>query len=69
MRGTVQQQTIVLENGATTQINHLYVTAIEVIPRSKRTSIMANEKGKGYEIWKQGMIGFITGTEFLGEVG
>ena len=44
MRGTLQQQTIALENGATTSINHLYVTAIEVITRSKRTSITAYEK-------------------------
>ncbi len=46
MRGTMQQQTIVLENGETTSINHLYVTAIEVITRSKRTSITAYEKEK-----------------------
>jgi hypothetical protein len=46
MRGTVQQHTIALENGATTSINHLYVNAIEVISRSKRTSITAYEKGK-----------------------
>jgi hypothetical protein len=44
MRGTLQQQTIALENGETAQINHLYVTAIEVISRSKRTSITAYEK-------------------------
>ena len=44
MRGTLQQQTIDLENGLTTCINHLYVTAIEVITRSKRTSITAYEK-------------------------
>jgi len=44
MRGTMQEQTIALENGATTSINHLYVTAIEVITRSKRTSITAYEK-------------------------
>ena len=47
MRGTMQQQTIALENGETTSINHLYVTAIEVISRSKRTSITAYEKEKG----------------------
>ena len=46
MRGTLQVQTIDLENGATTSINHLYVTAIEVISRSKRTSITAYEKEK-----------------------
>jgi hypothetical protein len=46
MRGTLQVQTIALENGETTSINHLYVTAIEVITRSKRTSITAYEKEK-----------------------
>jgi hypothetical protein len=46
MRGTQQQQTIALESGATTTVNHLYVTAIEVVSRSKRTSITAYEKGK-----------------------
>jgi hypothetical protein len=46
MRGTLQQQTIALENGATTNINHLYVTAIEVITRSKRTSMTVYEKEK-----------------------
>ena len=44
MRGTMQQQTITLENGTTTSINHLYVTTIEVLSRSKRTSITAYEK-------------------------
>ncbi|MGZ6356496.1 MAG: hypothetical protein ACXWOX_18130 [Ktedonobacteraceae bacterium] len=46
MRGTLQQQTIALENGATTSINHFYVTFIEVLSRSKRTSITAYEKGR-----------------------
>ena len=46
MRGTLQQQTVALENGATTLINHFYVTAIEVLSRSKRVSITAYEKGK-----------------------
>jgi hypothetical protein len=46
MRGTLQQQTIELENGATTIINHFYVTTFEVLSRSKRTSITAYEKGK-----------------------
>jgi len=46
MRGTLQQQTIALENGATTIVNHLYVTTIEVVSRSKRTSITAYEKGR-----------------------
>ena len=47
MRGTLQVQTIDLENGTTTSINHLYVTAIEVITRSTRTSITAYEKEQG----------------------
>ncbi len=46
MRGTLQQQTIELENGATTTVNHFSVTYIEVITRSKRTSITAYEQGK-----------------------
>ena len=46
MRGTLQQQTIELENGQTTIINHFYVTSLEVLARSKRTSITAYEKGK-----------------------
>jgi len=46
MRGTLQQQTIALENGQSTIINHFYVTSLEVIARSKRTSITAYEKGK-----------------------
>lgn len=44
MRGTLQPQTIALENGETTIINHFYVTALEVVSRSKRTSITAFEK-------------------------
>jgi hypothetical protein len=46
MRGTLQQQTVALENGATTIVNHFYVTSIEVLTRSKRTSITAYEKEK-----------------------
>jgi hypothetical protein len=46
MRGTLQQQTVALENGATTSINHFYVTSLEVLSRSKRTSITAYEKGR-----------------------
>jgi hypothetical protein len=46
MRGTLQQQSIVLENGETKTVNHFFVTAIEVISRSKRTSITAYEKEK-----------------------
>jgi hypothetical protein len=46
MRGTMQQQTVALENGATTTVNHFSVTFIEVLRRSKRVSITAYEKGK-----------------------
>jgi len=46
MRGTLQQQAVPLENGATTSINHFYVTSLEVLSRSKRTSITAYEKEK-----------------------
>jgi hypothetical protein len=46
MRGTVQQQTVELGNNQTTTVNHLSVTYIEVISRSKRSSITAYEKGK-----------------------
>jgi hypothetical protein len=46
MRGTLQQQPIALENGGTTIDNHFYVTSIEVLSRSKRTSITVYEKGK-----------------------
>ncbi len=46
MRGTLQPQTIELENGQTTCINHFYVSGIEVVSRSKRTSMTAYEKGK-----------------------
>ncbi len=46
MRGTLQQQTISLENGQSTVINHLYVTSIEVLSRSKRTSMTVYEKEK-----------------------
>jgi hypothetical protein len=44
MRGTMQQQTVALENGATTTVNHFSVTFIEVISRSKRTSMTVYEK-------------------------
>ena len=43
MRGALQQQTIALENGATTTVNHFSVTYIEVLSRSKRTSMTAYE--------------------------
>ena len=46
MRGTLQQQTIALENGATTIVNHFYVTSLEVLGRSKRTSMTVYEKEK-----------------------
>jgi hypothetical protein len=46
MRGTLQQQTVALENGETTIINHFYVTSLEVLSRSKRTSITVYEKEK-----------------------
>jgi hypothetical protein len=46
MRGTLHQQTIALESGDTTTFNHFYVKFIEVISRSKRTSITAYEKEK-----------------------
>jgi hypothetical protein len=45
MRGILQVQAIALENGETTSINHFFVTFIEVISRSRRTSITAFEKG------------------------
>ncbi len=46
MRGTLRLQTIALGNGETTIINHFSVTAIEVLARSKRTSITVYEKAK-----------------------
>jgi hypothetical protein len=46
MRGTLQQQTVALGNGEATSINHFYVASIEVLARSKRTSITVYEKGK-----------------------
>ena len=47
MRGMVHPQTIELGNGERTIVNHFYVTAIEVLARSKRTSITVYEKAKG----------------------
>lgn len=44
MWGTLQQQTIELGNNETTTINHFSVTFIEVISRSKRTSMTVYEK-------------------------
>ena len=46
MRGTVQQQIVELGNNETKTVNHFSVTYIEVIARSKRTSITAYEKDK-----------------------
>lgn len=46
MRGTLQQQTVALGNNETTIVNHFYVTSIEVLARSKRTSITLYEKPK-----------------------
>jgi hypothetical protein len=46
MRGTLQQQTVELGNNQTSTVNHFSVTYIEVICRSKRTSITAYEKEK-----------------------
>lgn len=46
MRGTINQQAVALENGETTIINRFYVTSLEVLSRSKHTSITAYEKGK-----------------------
>jgi hypothetical protein len=46
MRGTLQQQTIAIENGAPTIVNHFYVTSLEVLSRSKRTSTTVFEKEK-----------------------
>jgi hypothetical protein len=44
MRGTLQQQTIELVNADRTIVNHFFVTAIEVLARSKRTSIFSVNK-------------------------
>jgi hypothetical protein len=46
MRGSLQQQTITLGNGEATIVNHLYVTSLEILSRSKRTSITLYEKAK-----------------------
>ena len=46
VRGSVHEQTVVLENGEETTVNHFFVTAIEVVSRSKRTSVTAYEKAK-----------------------
>ncbi len=46
MRGTFHQQTIELGNGEKATVNHFSVTAIEVLSRSKRTSITTYEKAR-----------------------
>ena len=46
MRGTLHVQTIALANGEQTNVNHFSVTSIEVLARSKRTSITVYEQGK-----------------------
>lgn len=46
MRGTLQAQIILLENGEQASVNQFCVTAIEVISRSKRTSITVYEQRK-----------------------
>lgn len=44
MRGTIQSQTIELGNGEQANVNQFFVTAIEVISRSKRTSMTVYEQ-------------------------
>jgi len=46
MRGTLHPQTITLANGEKTTVNHFSVTSIEVLARSKRTSITVYEKAQ-----------------------
>jgi hypothetical protein len=46
MRGTMQSQAILLENGEQAIVNQFCVTAIEVVSRSKRTSITVYEQKK-----------------------
>ena len=46
MRGTMQQQPIAFENGETMIVSHFFVTAIEMLSRSKRTSMTVYEQGK-----------------------
>jgi hypothetical protein len=54
MRGTMQSQTILLENGEQASVNQFCVTAIEIVSRSKRTSITVyeqrNKEGKSSPI-------------------
>jgi hypothetical protein len=59
LRGTLQQQTIGLENGATTIMNHFYVTSLEVLSRSKRSSITAYEKERQRDNWIKWVVGSI----------
>jgi hypothetical protein len=46
MRGTLHPQTIALANGETATVNHFFVTSLEVLARSKRTSITVYEKAQ-----------------------
>jgi hypothetical protein len=46
MRGTIQSQTISLGNGEQCSVNQFFVTAIEVVSRSKRTSMTVYEQRK-----------------------
>lgn len=44
MRGTLRSHTIMLENGEQASVNQFCVTAIEVLSRSKRTSMTVYEQ-------------------------
>jgi len=46
MKGTNEQQFILLENGETTTMNRFYVTNIEIITRSPRKSTTVYEQRK-----------------------
>ncbi len=46
LRGTLHPQTIALANGETATVNHFFVTFLEVLARSKRTSITVYEKAQ-----------------------
>lgn len=46
MCGTLQSHTIMLENGEQASVNQFCVTAIEVVSRSKRTSMTVYEQRK-----------------------
>ena len=51
MRWTLQQQSIELGNGEATFVIHFYVISIEVLSRSKRTSMTVYEKEKKKFWW------------------